>query len=112
MSEKLVQHALNNVRKDRTTIIVAHRLSTIRDADRIYVFDKGTIAETGTHTELIDARGIYYDLLMTESHETQLSSDSTTMAADKEMISTTRPIDSSLEQEKGRWLATYMIMSK
>ena len=64
-SERLIQIALNNVMKNRTTIIVAHRLSTIRNADKIMVVDKGKIAEMGTHGQLYRKNGIYkklYDL--------------------------------------------------
>jgi len=64
-SERLIQVALANVMKDRTTFVIAHRLSTIRRSDRILVIDKGRIAETGSHEELLRVNGIYkklYDL--------------------------------------------------
>ncbi len=61
-SEQQIQIALANVMKDRTTIVIAHRLSTIRNADRIFVIDKGTIAEIGTHEELVQQNGIYRKL--------------------------------------------------
>lgn len=58
-SEALVQEALNNLMRGRTVIIVAHRLSTIRDADRILVLDRGEIIETGTHVGLLKEGGMY-----------------------------------------------------
>ena len=62
-SEKWVQDAINNLMKDRTSIIIAHRLSTVRHADEIIVLDKGTIAERGKHEELLALNGIYSRLV-------------------------------------------------
>jgi ATP-binding cassette subfamily B (MDR/TAP) protein 1 len=62
-SEKVVQAALDKAAKGRTTIAVAHRLSTIQKADMIYVFDQGRVVENGTHHELITRRGRYYELV-------------------------------------------------
>lgn len=59
-SEKIVQDALNKLMENRTSIIIAHRLSTILDADRIYVMDEGKIVESGSHQELMDLQGIYF----------------------------------------------------
>ncbi|MEM7185780.1 MAG: ABC transporter ATP-binding protein [Bacteroidota bacterium] len=61
-SEALIQQSLNELTKDRTTIVIAHRLSTIKKADQILVIESGAIAERGTHDELIAAEGRYYDL--------------------------------------------------
>lgn len=61
-SEKLVQEALDNLMKNRTSIVIAHRLSTIQNADKIVVIDKGEIAEEGTHAELIAKKGLYFKL--------------------------------------------------
>jgi subfamily B ATP-binding cassette protein MsbA len=61
-SERLVQDALNNLMKNRTSIIIAHRLSTIQHADEIIVLRKGEIIEKGNHQELISKNGVYKQL--------------------------------------------------
>jgi ATP-binding cassette subfamily B protein len=61
-TEVLVQHAMAALRSDRTSFVIAHRLSTIRDADLILVMRDGAIVEQGTHTELLERRGAYFDL--------------------------------------------------
>jgi len=61
-SERQVQDALSRLMKGRTTIVIAHRLSTVVDADRIYVLDKGQVAQAGTHAELMAADGLYANL--------------------------------------------------
>ncbi|XP_059608889.1 ATP-dependent translocase ABCB1 isoform X1 [Phlebotomus argentipes] len=70
-SEAKVQAALENASKGRTTIIVAHRLSTIRHADRIYVFKDGQIVETGTHRELMDKNGEYFALVTAQTGDAE-----------------------------------------
>src|SRR6185295_15732258 len=61
-SEALVQQALQNLMEGRTTIVIAHRLSTVRRADRIIVLADGRIKESGTHEELVVRRGLYWKL--------------------------------------------------
>jgi subfamily B ATP-binding cassette protein MsbA len=58
-SEAQVQAALERLMAGRTTILIAHRLSTVKGADRIYVIDKGQVVETGTHAELVRQKGLY-----------------------------------------------------
>lgn len=68
-SEKLVQEALNNLMRNRTSIVIAHRLSTIQHADKIVVIDKGEIVETGTHQELLASKGLYNRLIEMQAFE-------------------------------------------
>ena len=66
-AEQQVQMALENLRKNRTTLIIAHRLSTIEKADRIVVLEKGRIAEMGTHQMLLEKNGVYARLYQTQT---------------------------------------------
>ena len=61
-TEQLIQKALNDISKDRTTIVIAHRLSTIRNADNVIVVGNGNIIESGNHNELIQVKGVYEHL--------------------------------------------------
>lgn len=65
-TESVIQEALARVTENRTTIAIAHRLSTLRNADRLFVLEKGEIVEIGTHTELMEKQGIYYGLIMAQ----------------------------------------------
>jgi ABC-type multidrug transport system fused ATPase/permease subunit len=62
-SEHLVQEALDRLMEGRTTLVIAHRLSTVRDADRVVVLADGKVAEQGTHDALIEADGLYKKLV-------------------------------------------------
>jgi len=68
-SERLIQEGLQGLMAGRTTLVVAHRLSTIRDADRIVVIHRGEKVEEGNHDELIAARGVYYRLYQLQFRE-------------------------------------------
>jgi subfamily B ATP-binding cassette protein MsbA len=75
-SERLVQQALSNLVRDRTTLVIAHRLSTVRRADMIVVMEKGRIIETGTHAELLSRDGQYrklYELQFADEEEMVVS---------------------------------------
>ena len=66
-TEKLIQDAIDKLTDNRTTFAIAHRLSTLRNANKILVIDHGRVAEFGTHKELLDQRGIYYKLVMAQT---------------------------------------------
>ena len=86
-SERQVQNALKALMAGRTTLMIAHRLSTVFDADVIYVMDRGHVIESGSHAELIKKGGVYsklYAMQLAES-ETELPADAGTDAADREL---------------------------
>ena len=58
-----MQTALDNTRRGRTCILIAHRLSTVENADKICVIKDGQVSESGTHRELLDKKGLYYEFL-------------------------------------------------
>jgi len=62
-SEQLVNEAINEASKGRTVVLVAHRLSTVRSADRIIAIDNGVVVEQGTHQSLLAKKGYYYNLI-------------------------------------------------
>ena len=65
-TESIIQESLNRITEGRTTIAIAHRLSTLRNANRLIVLDNKGVAEVGTHSELLRKRGIYFDLVMAQ----------------------------------------------
>ena len=65
-TERLIQQALNDLLKGRTSFVIAHRLSTIRNVDEVLVLDAGNIVERGSHDELLDQKGFYYNLYMSQ----------------------------------------------
>ena len=72
VTEQLVQQAINELMTDRTVIAIAHRLSTVKDADCIYVMDKGYVAEYGSHEDLLAQNGLYARLWNTQFKEQDL----------------------------------------
>jgi len=73
-SERLVQDAMQKLMKNRTTLVIAHRLSTVEHADRIVVLANGKVAESGTHKELLARNGIYAGLYRIQFSDTPGSS--------------------------------------
>ncbi|MCH5333994.1 MAG: ATP-binding cassette domain-containing protein, partial [Agathobacter sp.] len=69
VTERLIQDAIEHLMKGRTSFVIAHRLSTIRQADVILVVHDGKIIEQGTHAELIEKKGAYYNLYTRQFHE-------------------------------------------
>lgn len=71
-TEKQIQEAIGRLIEGRTTFAIAHRLSTLRNASRLVVLDKGEIVEIGTHAELMEQKGVFYNLVETQSQVTQI----------------------------------------
>ena len=71
-SERLIEKAIDTLIQGRTSIVIAHRLSTIAHADQILVIDKGEIVERGTHEELVEKHGLYFDLFERQNLQGEL----------------------------------------
>ncbi len=74
-TEQLIQDALRTIMKDRTSILIAHRLQTIQEADRILVLKQGRVKELGTHDELMAQRGVYFTLNRLQFQDVTLKPD-------------------------------------
>jgi ATP-binding cassette subfamily B protein len=66
-TEKMIQQAISRLTKGRTTFAIAHRLSTLRNADRLIVLERGEVSESGSHEELMASKGTFYKLVETQS---------------------------------------------
>ncbi len=84
-SEKLVQDALEKAKEGRTTIVIAHRLSTIRNADLIIGLEHGEVIENGNHHELMEQKGLYYELVTAQTEkEEEVEQDSDSESEEKD----------------------------
>lgn len=81
-TEVLIQKAMAKLMSGRTSFVIAHRLSTIRDADKILVMNNGTIIEQGTHTQLLEAKGFYYDMYNSQFLGAAVEEETTTSSND------------------------------
>ena len=72
-TEFLIQEALGRLVKGRTTFAIAHRLSTLKNANRLLVLDHGKLVELGTHDELMEKEGVYYGLVMAQQKMSRLT---------------------------------------
>ena len=85
-SEKVVQEALDKAREGRTTIIVAHRLSTIQNANVIVSIQDGRVVEMGTHSELMDKEGLYFELVTAQTIEKEKKESKKTRKASEKGV--------------------------
>ena len=67
-SERIIMESINRLRKGRTVIMIAHRLSTVMACDKIYVVSQGSVAEEGSHNQLLEQKGMYYSLWMEQQN--------------------------------------------
>jgi ATP-binding cassette, subfamily B, bacterial len=95
-NEAIIQEALDRLMKGRTTLILAHRLSSVIDCDRIIVLDQGQVAEVGKHSELMKAGGVYASLMQEQARESRVSDDVVITPTDTE-----RPATETLDSIPG-----------
>ena len=79
ITEKEIQDALNEIVKRKTTFVIAHRLSTLKNADRLIVLNKGEMVEFGTHQELMKKKGYYYELVNAQKLTYQSNNEQATL---------------------------------
>ncbi|XP_073843337.1 multidrug resistance protein homolog 65 [Musca autumnalis] len=91
-SEKLVQAALDGASKGRTTLVVSHRLSAIRSADRIIFIDKGKVAEEGNHDSLMKLKGRYYEMVTAHEYESLLDDEDTVDNKETDDVEKEKPV--------------------
>ena len=97
-TELIIQDALHKLTEGRTSIIIAHRLQTIQECDRVLVLHHGEVKELGTHEELIDQRGIYYTLHELQFQDSQIAAE-LTGAGDADNQPSRRWVDRSASDE-------------
>ena len=71
-TEQQIQEAIGRLTRGRTTVAIAHRLSTLRNANRLFVLEDGRIVETGTHAELLKKKGRFYDLVQLQQQAAEI----------------------------------------
>jgi ATP-binding cassette subfamily B protein len=103
-AEKSIQEALAVLIKGRTTIAIAHRLSTLRNADRILAFDRGKLVEQGTHAELLAADGIYARLVKIQTQVSKQPTVDTLLLEDEEKVAIDAAEEEATPKNTLRWL--------
>ena len=90
-TEKEIQKALDNLVKGRTTIAIAHRLSTLRKADRLVVMDRGEIVEVGPHDDLMAQQGAYWRLYEAQARRAEEDAQAAGLVIDSSLLHPTHP---------------------